>query len=74
MKLKDFLKYFSDEEARIELEIDKRDKSDYIYESFWFSDYYIGSDESTKYNDYKVIGFSFMTEFSDSDIQIRIKE
>lgn len=70
MILKDFLSFITDEEARIELEIDSKDAEDYIYESFWLSDY---RDEYDKqYDDYKVIGFRFSTEFSDSDITIEV--
>ena len=70
MILKDFLSFINDEEARIELEIDLNDDKDYIYESFWLSDYRDGYDK--QYDDYKVIGFRFSTEFSDSDITIEI--
>jgi len=70
MILKDFLSFITDEEARIELEIDLNDAKDYIYESFWLSDYRDGYDK--QYDDYKVIGFRFSTEFSDSDITIEV--
>ena len=72
MKLKDFLKLITDEEARIVLEIDSKDAEDYSYELFWLSDYRDGYDR--QYDDYKVIGFRFSTEFSDSDITIEIKK
>lgn len=71
MKLKDFLNYISDEEARIELEIDD-DSEDYLYESFWLSDYKSNLDTAKYYNDYEVTGFRFNTEFSESDITIEI--
>ena len=70
MILKDFLKLITDEEARIELEIDSKDVEDYSYESFWLSDYRDGYDK--QYDNYKVTGFRFSTEFSDSDITIEI--
>ena len=70
MILKDFLSFITDEEARIELEIDLNDAKDYSYESFWLSDYRDGYDK--QYDDYKVTGFSFNTEFSDSDITIEV--
>ena len=70
MILKDFLSFITDEEARIELEIDLDDAN--IYESFWLSDYRDGYDK--QYDDYEVIGFRFITEFSESDITIEIKK
>ena len=72
MILKDFLKLITDEEARIELEIDSKDAEDYLYESFWLSDYRCDLGDSKYYNDYKVTGFRFSTEFSESDITIEI--
>ena len=72
MILKDFLKLITDEEARIVLEIDSKDAEDYSYESFWLSDYRSDLDTVKYYNECKVIGFSFNTEFSDSDITIEI--
>ena len=74
MTLKDFLRYIADEEARIELEIDTPDKEEYSYESFWFSDYITNLDTAKYYNDYIVTGISFLTEFSESDIQIQISK
>lgn len=72
MILKDFLKLITDEEARIELEIDSKDAEEYLYESFWLSDYRSDLDTAKYYNDYKVTGFRFNTEFSESDITIEI--
>ena len=72
MILKDFLKLIIDEEARIELEIDSKDAEDYSYESFWLSDYRSDLDTAKYYNECEVTGFSFNTEFSDSDITIEI--
>lgn len=72
MILKDFLSFITDEEARIELEIDSKDAEDYSYESFWLSDYRDGYNSNKQYDNYKVIGFRFSTEFSDSDITIEI--
>lgn len=74
MKLKDFLSYIADEEVRVELEIDECDDHEYLYESFWFSDYCADLDIAKYYNDYKVTGISFSTEFSESDIQIQISK
>ena len=74
MKLKDFLSYIGDEEVRIELEIDNPDEEEYLYESFWFSDYVADLDTVKYYNDYIVPGISFSTEFSESDIQIQISK
>ena len=74
MILKDFLKLITDEEARIELEIDEEDREDYIYSSFWLSDYKSYLDSAKYYSDYIVTGFRFSTEFSESDITIEIKK
>lgn len=74
MKLKDFLKYISDEEVRIELEIDEGDGHDYMYESFWFSDYLVNPGKYIKYKKYEIKRISFLTEFSESEIQIQIKK
>ena len=70
MTLKNFLGLISDEEARIELEIDLENNEDYLYESFWLSDYRLGYDHD--YDNYEVTGFRFTTEFSESDITIEI--
>ena len=70
MILQDFLKLVTDEEARIELEIDSEGAEDYLYESFWLSDYRCGFDNY--YDDCEVTGFRFTTEFSESDITIEI--
>ena len=72
MILKDFLSFITDEEARIELEIDLNNAKDYSYESFWLSDYRSDLDTVKYYNECEVTGFSFNTEFSDSDITIEI--
>ena len=72
MILKDFLKIIVDEEARIELEIDSKDAEDYLYESFWLSDYRSNLDTAKYYDYYEVKGISFLTEFSESNIQILI--
>ena len=75
MILKDFLKLITDEEARIELEIDSKDAEEYSYESFWLSDYRSDLDTAkyyNDYNDYKVTGFKFNTEFGESDVTIDI--
>lgn len=74
MKLKDFLSYITDEEVRVELEIDECDGREYLYESFWFSDYNADLDTAKYYNNYKVTGISFSTEFSGSNIQIQISK
>ena len=70
MKLSEFLNLITDEEARIELEIDSKDAEGYLYESFWLSDYKCGEDHD--FDNYEVTGFRFYTEFSDSDITIEI--
>ena len=72
MILQDFLKLITDEEARIELEIDSKEAEDYLYSNFWFSDYRDGYDH--EYDDYEVTGFRFSTEFSESDITVEIKK
>lgn len=72
MILKDFLKLITDEEARIDLEIDSKDAEDYSYESFWLSDYRSDLDIVKYYNECEVIGFRFNGEFNDSDITIEI--
>ena len=73
MKLHEFLSLITDEEARIELEIDNGDEPDYSYESFWLSDYRVNK-TNREYSNYEVTGFRFMTEFSRSDITIEIKK
>lgn len=72
MVLQDFLKLITDEEARIELEIDSKEDEDYLYESFWLSDYKCDLDDVKYYDNYEVTGFRFTTEFSESDITIEI--
>ena len=72
MILKYFLGFITDEEARIELEIDSKDAEDYSYESFWLSDYRSDLDTVKYYNECEVTGFRFNTEFSESDITIEV--
>ena len=74
MILKDFLSFITDEEVRIELEIDSKEAEDYLYESFWLSDYRSDFETVKYYNEYEVTGFRFSTEFSESDITIEIKK
>ena len=73
MALKDFLRLLSDEEARIELEIDEPFKDDYLYSYFWLSDYLTGDNAAKYYNDYVVDSFNLNPEDENSEISIRIK-
>ena len=72
MTLNEFLSLCSDEESRIELEIDEPDKDDYQYYSFWFSDYTTCDDIAKYYKEYQVISFGLFSE-QNADIQITIK-
>ena len=74
MTLHEFLNLCNDGEARIELEIDHEEERDYIYESFWLSDYRSEESSAIIYSKYKVVGFRVCeTEFSESDITIMIQ-
>ena len=74
MTLQQFLDFIIDEEVRIELAIYKEENINYIYESFWISDYRENFSSYKIYANYIVVGISFITEFSDSEISIEIKE
>ena len=73
MKLKEFLNLISDEEVRIELEIEEPSMENYIYACFWLSDYRTYDDSTKLWCDYVVDSFSFSTEYTGSDIAIHIK-
>ena len=57
MKLKDFLRLISDDDARIELQLDLDDEDEYLYSHFWLSDYLLNSLmlEDMKIGLYKVL-------------------
>lgn len=69
MKLEEFLFLIQDEEARIELEIDKEE--DYQYHQFWLSDFRSNAGVAKHYRDYNVSSFSFEPE-EERTAQIRI--
>lgn len=73
MKLKEFLELISDEEVRVELEIEEPSMENYIYVCFWLSDYRTYDDSTKLWCDYVVDSFSFSTEYTSSDIAIHIK-
>lgn len=82
MKLSEFLGFITDEEARIELEIDVESEDDYVYHSFWLSDYREFahlklppiSHAEAKYKDCEVTGISFEGVMNDDvEISIQIK-
>lgn len=73
MKIKDFLKFISDEEVRIELQIDIESEDDYLYTSFWFSDY--RKAENFEYAEWIIESISFVpVMYSEAQISIQIKE
>lgn len=69
MTLKEFLHLCTDEEDRIELEIDLGEE--YSYQSFWLSDYKSGV-STTCYEDYKVTGFRLCTESITGDMTVEV--
>lgn len=73
MKLKEFLNLISDEEVRVELEIEEPSVENYIYACFWLSDYRTYDDTAKYYCDYVVESFSLSTEYASSEIEIHIK-
>jgi hypothetical protein len=62
MTLQEFLWLIQDEDARIELEIDKDDEKDYQYYHFWLSDFRSNLDVAKYYKNYDVSSFSFDPE------------
>ena len=71
MTLQEFLSLMSDEEVRIELEIDVYDEEEYLYTSFWLSDFRTELDTNKYYKDWAVVSFSFENIF-DRTAQITI--
>lgn len=72
MALKEYLSLIADEEARIELELDIETKGDYLYKSFWLSDFRVGC--LSEYSEWTVEGVSFIPEKDESaEILIRIE-
>lgn len=60
MKLKEYLSLIVDEEVRVELEIETEGEDEYLYASFWLSDFRIGY--RSEYSDWTVEGVSFFPE------------
>ena len=59
MKLKDFLRLISDDDARIELQLDLDNEDEYFYSHFWLSDYLLNSPDARKYENWIVQSISF---------------
>lgn len=75
MKLKELLNLISDEDVRIELEVDIEEKDDYLYTAFWLSDFRGGVESCTSYKDWIVEAVSFYSRIvGNAEISIRIKE
>ena len=79
MKLKEFLSLITDEDVRIELELDIYEERDYLYASFWLSDFRKGIPYGRKhpliYKDWIVENISFDNVMdSTAEITIQIKE
>lgn len=75
MKLQEYLQLISDEDARIELEIELETddgSDDYKYVQFWLSDYREGLHKA--YDGWTVVSTSFEYKVFPSDISIQIKE
>ena len=75
MKLKDFLSLIIDEDVRIELELDIEEEDEYLYTSFWLSDYRKGISAAKRYEDWEVesISFGYVID-SAAKMTIQIKE
>ena len=74
MTLHDFLTLITDEEARIELEIEFDDDEEYTYSHFWYSDYVTNDSIAKSYRNFKVTGYSFLPRTDNNvDITIEIK-
>lgn len=69
MTLKEYLSLIVDEEVRVELEIETEGEDDYLYASFWLSDFRIGY--RSEYSDWTVKSVSFIPE-KDSRAEISI--
>lgn len=63
MKLDEYLKLIIDKDAEILLEIDDGDASNpnFLYSTFWLSDYKNGSSTCKFYSDWTVLGISFQS-------------
>lgn len=71
MKLQEYLKLISDEDCRIELELDDG-SDDYKYVHFYLSDYREGLHRD--YDNWTVVSTSFECNQRFADISIQIKE
>lgn len=72
MTLKEYLSLIFDEEVRVELEIETKGEDDYLYASFWLSDFRIGY--RSEYSDWAVDGVSFIPKKDKiAEISIHIK-
>ncbi len=75
MTLRNFLRFISDEDARIELEIDDSTDNDYQYESIWLSDFRLGAPRSIKYADWTVKHIYFVPiKERSAQITLQIKQ
>ena len=78
MTLKEYLSFIRDEDVKIELETDVKDKRDYSYISFWLSDFRsgvrYGKTNSLDYAKWTVESVSFLPIMDDSaEFSIQIK-
>lgn len=70
MTLKEYLSLIADEEVRIELELDIETENDYLYKSFWLSDFRTGY--LSEYSEWTVEAVFCVTNDS-ADLSIQIK-
>ena len=78
MTLKEYLSFIRDEDVRIELEIDIEEERDYLYTSFWLSDFRngirYGRTHCLDYAKWTVESVSFIPMMDDSaEFLIQIK-
>lgn len=69
MTLKEYLSLILDEDVRIEIELDVEGEDEYLYKSFWLSDFREGF--RSEYSEWVVGGVSFIPE-KDSKAEISI--
>lgn len=75
MTLGIFIGLILEEDARIELEIADDTDNDYQYETFWLSDFRLGSQRSTKYSDWIVKHiYLFPIKERSAQITLQIKQ
>lgn len=78
MTLKEYLSLIRDEDVRIELEIDIEEERDYLYTTFWLSDFRdgirYGKTHCLDYAEWTVESVSFIPMMDDSaEFLIQIK-